>query len=92
MYNYVKYIFNLVPTFIIFCIELQLFFGIVVHIYGCDSDACVGCASSMCAYVDVGTYMFVLCMLVCSAVGALVLAAGCRCDVGGCVCQISKNI
>ena len=46
---------------------------------GCDLGACVCCASFEC--VRMTTRMFVLCMLVCSAADALVVAVGCRCNI-----------
>ena len=44
-------------------------------ISGCDSDACVCCASFECECMM--TRMFALCMPVCSAADALVVAARC---------------
>ena len=46
-----------------------------MYIYGCDSGACVCCASFECECMM--TRMFALCMPVCSAADALVVAAWC---------------
>ena len=50
-------------------------FRYIRYISGCDSDACVCCASFECECMM--TRMFALCMPVCSAADALVVAARC---------------
>ena len=50
-------------------------FRYIRYISGCDSGACVCCASFECEWMM--TRMFALCMPVCSAADALVVAARC---------------
>ena len=50
-------------------------FRYIRYISGCDSGACVCCASFECECMM--TRMFALCMPVCSAADALVVAARC---------------
>ena len=58
-----------------FLFFLFFLFRCIRHIYGCDSGACVCCASFEC--IRMMTRMFVLCVPVCSAADALIVAAGC---------------
>ena len=69
-------------------------FRYIRYISGCDSGACVCCASFECECMM--TRMFALCMPVCSAADALVVAARCCWSIqvtlcGGCVCQRVKK-
>ena len=66
----------IIILYFIFIINLIYFaFRYIRYISGCDSGACVCCASFKCECMM--TRMFALCMPVCSAADALVVAARC---------------
>ena len=86
MFFYFIFIFIIIIIIIIIFLFIFIFyyyyyyliyfaFRYIRYISGCDSGACVCCASFECECMM--TRMFALCMPVCSAADALVVAARC---------------
>ena len=82
MWDYVRYTFNLFPKLIIYYTDLPLyvFASWCIYLDVTRARACVMHRMFVC--VRTMAYMLVVCTLLCSVVGALVFAAGCRCFLG----------
>ena len=74
-YYYFVYYYYFFLVFYYYYYLIYFAFRYIRYISGCDSGACVCCASFECECMM--TRMFALCMPVCSAADALVVAARC---------------
>ena len=95
-FNYYYYYFLFLFYYYYYYYLIYFAFRYIRYISGCDSGAYVCCASFECECM-MTRIMFALCMPVCLAADALVVAARCCWNIqvthcGGCVCQrVKKN-